>query len=71
MLDWITGGNIPQFWKNYSALFDAEEKAGAEKRYVVFDLETSGTDVKEDVILSVGALGITGNAIAINDFFET
>lgn len=71
MLDWITGGNIPQFWKNYSALFDAEEKAGAEKRYVVFDLETSGTDVKEDVILSIGALGIAGNAIGINDFFET
>jgi DNA polymerase-3 subunit epsilon len=70
MLDWITGGNIPQFWKNYTALFDSEEKSGAEKRYVVFDLETSGNDAKEDIILSIGALGLAGNALVINDFFE-
>lgn len=67
--DWLTGNNLPQFWKNYLALFDRDDK-NAQKRYVVFDMETSGLDWKEDVILSIGALGITGNAIEVGDFFE-
>lgn len=67
-LQWLTGSNVPQFWKNYVALFD-DEKDGA-KRYVVFDMETTGLDFKEDVILSIGALGVAGNAIEAGDFME-
>lgn len=67
--DWLTGGNTPQFWKNYTSLFDKEESKAA-RRYVVFDMETTGLDYKEDVILSVGAIGVINNGIAIGDFFE-
>lgn len=68
-LEWITGNNLPQFWKNYLHYFDRNDKP-LQKRYVVFDMETSGLDYKEDVIFSVGAVGITGNAIQANDFME-
>lgn len=66
--DWLTGGNLPQFWKNYLALFEGDDKE--HRRYVVFDMETSGFDWKEDVILSVGAIGVTGNAIEVGDFLQ-
>ena len=67
--DWLTGNNLPQFWKNYVALFDNDDEHQL-KRYVVFDMETTGLDWKEDVILSIGAIGVTGSAIGVGDFFE-
>ena len=66
--DWLTGGSLPQFWKNYLSLF--ENDGGGPKRYVVFDMETSGLDWKEDVVLSIGCIGISNNAIEVNDFLE-
>ena len=67
--DWLTGNNLPQFWKNYLSLFDDNDNVGT-RRYVVFDMETTGFDWKEDIILSIGAIGIVANAIQIGDFFE-
>ncbi len=67
--DWLTGNNLPQFWKNYISLFDDEDEHKA-KRYVIFDIETTGLDWKEDIILSIGAIGVTADAIGIGDFFE-
>lgn len=67
--DWLTGNNLPQFWKNYISLFDNDDVLQT-KRYVVFDMETTGLDWKEDVILSIGAIGVTGSAIGVGDFFE-
>lgn len=66
--DWLTGNNLPQFWKNYLSFFDDDDDA--QKRYVVFDMETTGLDWKDDVVLSIGAIGIKGNAIEVGDFFE-
>lgn len=66
--DWLTGGSAPQFWKNYLALFEGDDRQ--HRRYVVFDMEASGLDWKEDVILSIGAIGVTGNAIEVGDFFQ-
>jgi len=66
--EWLTG-TTPQFWKNYSLLFDNDSNTH-QKRYVVFDMETTGLDWKEDVILSIGAIGVVGNAIEIGDFLE-
>jgi DNA polymerase-3 subunit epsilon len=68
--DWLTGNNLPQFWKNYLSFFDDEDK-GSKKRFVVFDMETTGLDWKEDIVLSIGAIGISGNAIEVGDYFET
>ncbi len=39
-------------------------------RYVIFDLETSGLDMRQDVILSIGAVAISQNAIQLADQFE-
>lgn len=66
--EWLTG-TTPQFWKNYSSLFDNDDNS-LQKRYVVFDMETTGLDWKEDVILSIGAVGVVGNAIEVGDFLE-
>ena len=68
--DWLTGGSLPQFWKNYLNYFDNDDKKESQRRYVVFDMETSGLDWKEDLILSIGAIGVRGNAIEIGDFLE-
>jgi len=69
-LDWLIGTNLPQFWKNYLTHFEKDENQEVHKRYVVFDMETSGLNWKDDVILSIGAIGINDNAIEIGDFFE-
>lgn len=65
--DWLTGNNLPQFWKNYLSFFDSDD---VHRRYVVFDMETTGLDWKEDVILSIACIGVSGNAIEAGDFFE-
>lgn len=67
--DWLTGNNLPQFWKNYVSLFE-ENTNSKQKRYVVFDMETTGIDWREDVILSIGGISVSHNAINIGDFFE-
>ncbi len=67
--EWLTGGSLPQFWKNYQALFDSGEKQQG-RRYVIFDMETSGLDWKDDVILSIGAVAVVNNAIEVGDFLE-
>jgi DNA polymerase III subunit epsilon len=66
--DWITGNSAPQFWKNYLSFFDDEQSKT--KRYVVFDMGTSGLDWREDVILSIVAIGVTENAISVAEFLE-
>ena len=66
--EWITG-NTPQFWKNYVALFETDERL-RQKRYVVFDTEATGIDSKEDTISAIGAVGIEDNALVASDFFE-
>jgi len=68
-LEWLKGGNTPQFWKNYLTVFE-DEKEGAVKRYVVFDMETSGLDFRVDVIIALGAIGVVGPAILAGDFLE-
>lgn len=67
--DWLTGNNLPQFWKNYLSLFDNDDEK-SQKRYVVFDMETTGLDWREDVILSIGGIGVASNAIHVGDYFE-
>jgi len=65
--EWLTG-STPQFWKNYLSLFETETTL--QKRFVVFDMETTGADWREDVILSVGAIAVLGNAIEVGDFLS-
>ncbi|MFD2907814.1 PolC-type DNA polymerase III [Flavobacterium ardleyense] len=58
----------PKFWETYLAYFD--ENQSKEKRYVVFDCETTGLDYKSDRILSIGGVAIQHNEIIVNDYLE-
>lgn len=66
--EWLKGSTT-QFWKNYITLFDNDGNA-VSKRFVIFDMETTGLDAREDVILSVGAIAVIGNGIEVGDFLE-
>lgn len=67
--EWITGGSVPQFWKNYLAYFEGGQDT-IKGRFVVFDMETSGQDWREDAMLSVVAIGVQDNAVLVGDFLE-
>jgi len=62
--------SYPEFWQNYLACFDAKADKKLVKRFVVFDTETTGLDVRNDVVLSIGAVAIRGNSIIVNDCLE-
>ena len=62
--------SYPEFWQNYLACFDAKTDKNRGQRFVVFDTETTGLDARSDVILSIGAIGICGNSIVVNDHLE-
>lgn len=39
-------------------------------RFVVLDTETSGLDTRQDALLSIGAVGLSGLTIRLNDSFD-
>ncbi len=67
MIDWLKNikKEYPDFWKNYLKSFDQKSN-----KYVAFTLETTGLDCDEDVILSIGAIAIDNNQIAVGSSFE-
>ncbi|HET9045600.1 MAG TPA: 3'-5' exonuclease [Casimicrobiaceae bacterium] len=42
----------------------------ARTRYVVVDVETTGLDLHRDTLIAIGAVGVRGNAIALDDGFD-
>ncbi|PKD17961.1 DNA polymerase III subunit epsilon [Salegentibacter salinarum] len=63
--------NLPDFWKEYETKFQEKlPKEIAETRFVVFDTETTGFDIKKDRMLSIGAVAIKNKSINIADGFE-
>ena len=73
MLDFLKKkpDNLPDFWKDYEAKFQEKlPEEIAETRFVVFDTETTGFDIKKDRMLSIGAVGIENKSINIADGFE-
>ncbi|NCT17022.1 MAG: 3'-5' exonuclease [Flavobacteriaceae bacterium CG_4_8_14_3_um_filter_34_10] len=60
--------DYPKFWEEYCASFSA--KTNSSERLVVFDTETTGLDLKNDVILSIGAIAIVNSRIILKDSFE-
>lgn len=67
MLDWIKLGhkNYPEFWTDYLSNFDKKTN-----RVVVLKIHTSGTNADQDSIISLAAVAIIDNTIAIGDSFE-
>lgn len=67
MLDWFKnlGKDYPEFWKNYLQQF---EKPSAKK--VALYIETTGINPSTDRILSIGAISVENNQIAIENSLE-
>ncbi len=71
MISWFKHNNYPEFWKQYSKEFKQKQPKNIENtRFVVFDTETTGLDIANDRILSIGAIGIYNNIIDVYDGFE-
>ena len=70
MISWFKK-NRPEFWLNYLKRFKVKPIKTIDKtRFVVFDTETTGLNIKNDRILSIGAVCILNNTIDISDSFE-
>jgi DNA polymerase III subunit epsilon len=65
MFSFLRSKKYPEFWNNYLDKFDKKTK-----RFVAINVETSGLDPNEDVILSIGTIGIENDAIIIQDCYE-
>ena len=68
MLDWIKNikKEFPEFWKIYLSNFSKKSN-----RYVIFSTETSGLNLHDDVILTIGAFAVIDDSVHIGDSFET
>lgn len=65
--------NMPDYWHEYLECFRNTYSTRTpieEIRFVVFDTETTGLDIKKDHVLSIGAIGVKGFEIAIKDYLE-
>jgi DNA polymerase-3 subunit epsilon len=63
--------NLPEFWYEYEAKFQKKLPEKIEDtRFVVFDTETTGFNIKKDRMLSIGAIAINNKSIDIADGFE-
>ena len=71
MISWFKYKNYPLFWKQYATKFKQKQPKSIENtRFVVFDTETTGLDILNDRVLSIGAIGIFNNIIDVADSFE-
>lgn len=67
-------GKLPDYVCRYLAAVQESKllyKPLEEIRFVVFDTETTGLDVKKDKIISIGAVAVQNGSICIGDSFET
>lgn len=63
--------DLPDFWMRYLNAFKEEEAITiSDSSFVVFDTETTGFDYELDRVISIGALIVKQNEIAISDTFE-
>ncbi len=71
MFKWLKNKNYPNFWKEYQNHFKIKKKQDlASTRFVIFDTETTGLNIKKDRILSIGAISVIGNTMHTNDNLE-
>lgn len=61
----------PAYWNNYINSFSAPPEEVARTRFVVFDTETTGFDLRTDRILSIGCVAVTNYTILIGDQLES
>ncbi|MBJ6367147.1 3'-5' exonuclease [Snuella sedimenti] len=61
----------PDFWNTYVDKFNKHPKEAIQNtRFVALDTETTGFNIKEDRILSIGAVSFTNKVIQVNKSLE-
>lgn len=71
MISWFKYKNYPLFWNQYAKQLRQKQPKNIENtRFVVFDTETTGLDISNDKILSIGAISIFNNIIDVADSYE-
>lgn len=60
----------PEVWETYAKSFKSKPTDFSEIRFVIFDTETTGLNVNEDCMLSVGAIGVKNQQIHLDDVYE-
>ncbi|MCT4629308.1 PolC-type DNA polymerase III [Winogradskyella sp.] len=70
-MNWFKHKSYPKFWENYVSSFSNSQEQKIEAiRFVVFDTETTGLNIKKDKILSIGCIAIEGLKIKVSDQLE-
>lgn len=70
-MTWFKRKTYPDFWQDYITHFKhGKHHDLKDRRFVVFDTETTGFSPKTDRILSIGCVGIRDFKIKIIDQFE-
>lgn len=70
-MNWFKSKSYPEFWNDYISNFDKAQNDDIDTlRFIVFDTETTGLDVKKDRILSIGCVGIENGQIKVADQLE-
>ncbi|MDG1729728.1 MAG: 3'-5' exonuclease [Algibacter sp.] len=68
---WFKKKTYPEFWTRYLNHFKSTtNKDFDNQRFLVFDTETTGLDIKTDRILSIGVIAVQGQIIKVSDSFE-
>ena len=71
-MSWFRKKVYPPFWKSYKDCFKEKQNAKFEKiRFVIFDTETTGLDIKKDRILSIGTITVIDKMIKVSDSLES
>lgn len=70
-MNWFKKKKYPTFWKLYIESFKEKQNTHLENiRFVVFDTETTGLNIKQDRILSIGTIAVIENTLKVADSFE-
>lgn len=70
-MSWFKKHDYPDFWNNYINCFKhSTSQKISDTRFVVFDTETTGLQIKKDRILSIGTIAIVGETIKVSDQLE-
>lgn len=70
-MSWFKKKTYPDFWNKYLAHFKSKQNKELDTiRFVVFDTETTGLDIKKDRILSIGTIAVFNGVIKVADNFE-
>lgn len=68
---WFKKTTYPDYWNSYLEHFKNKQETDIDAiRFIVFDTETTGLDIKKDRILSIGSIAIFKNTIKVADSYE-